>query len=69
MNSRLPRQTCKDPGGAAVLQAVLHEHHRGPGLPPDPVQVEDVVVRGDHHVSLGGVAGSRDDLVLRSISQ
>ena len=57
--------TCKDPGGAAVLQAVLHEDHWGPGLADNPVEVEDVVVLGHHHVRLRLVAGGSDYLVLQ----
>ena len=56
--------TCEDPGGAAVLQAVLHEDHRSPGLPHNPVDVEDVVVLSHHHVRLRDVPSRCDDLVL-----
>ena len=59
--------TCKDPGSAAVLQPVLHEDHRGPGLASDPVDVEDVVVLSHHHVGLRPVASGCDYLVLQFI--
>ena len=56
--------TCEDPGGAAVLQAVLHEDHGSPGLPSYPVDVKDVGILCHHHMRLRPVASSSDYLVL-----